>query len=146
MREIVKKIGMMIMALMILAGPAWGGWFSFEPNLVLNDGAAVALNLEDAEKVSTYLEKGDMEHTNQLVNDKRVFLIKTGRDLTRVEFLDYEEHGGSYFLKVKDESGNELWANINGLACECDQSGTPRKVTKEDVVKGKFSPLSESTK
>jgi hypothetical protein len=141
MREMIKKTSLAIIVLLILGGSAWAGWFTFEPNVILLDGTAVALKLQDAEKVNTYLEKGDTEHTNQLVKDKRVFLIKTGRDLTRVEFLDYEEHGGSYFVKVKDESGNELWANMTGVACE--HNGKQSKVTKQDLAKGKFEPLTK---
>ena len=143
MVEIIKKSSIITMALMILGGSAWGGWFTFEPNLILLDGTAVALDLEDIRKENAYLEKGDMEKANQLVKDERIYIIKTGRDQTRVKFLDYEEHDGSLFVKVKDESGTKLWANITGLACECEKEGKQRKVTKQDVVKGKFEPLAK---
>jgi hypothetical protein len=133
------------MVLMILGGNAWAGWFSFEPNMVLKDGTHVALSFGDIEKENAYLRKGDTAKAEQLVNDEKVYIIKTGRDQTRVKFLDYKEHNGSIFVHVKDESGTKLWANLSGLTCECDQAGKPREVTKKDVLKGKFAPLSKVT-
>ena len=129
--------------LMVLSGSAWAGWFSFEPNMVLLDGTRVSVIFEDIEKDDAYLEKGDMEHANQLVNDNKIFVIKTGRDLTRVKFLDYKEKDdGNIYVEVKDESGNKLWSKMSGLAC--DQDGKKKNITKQDLLKGEFVPLSEA--
>lgn len=144
MSRMIKKAGIVTMVLlMVLSGSAWAGWFTFEPNMVLLDGTRVAVTLEDLEKDHTYLEKGDMEHANQLVNDNKIFVIKAGRDLTRVKFLDYQEKGdGNIYVEVKDESGNKLWSKMNGLAC--DQDGQKKNITKQDLLKGEFAPLSEA--
>jgi tRNA U34 2-thiouridine synthase MnmA/TrmU len=144
MSKMIKKTVVITMVfLMILSGSAWAGWFSFEPNMLLLDGTRVALKLEDIEKEVAYLQKGDMEHADQLVNDNKVFVIKTGRDLTRVKFLDYkEENDGNTYIEVKDESGNKLWAEMSGLACELD--GKKQNITKQELLKGEFTPLSET--
>jgi len=144
MSKMIKKAGIVTMVLlMVLSGSAWAGWFTFEPNMVLLDGTRVAMNLEDIEKAGAYLEKGDMEQANQLVKDNKVFVIKTGRDLTRVKFLDYkEEDDGNIYIEVKDESGNKLWAEMSGLAC--NQDGKKENITKQDLLKGEFVPLSEA--
>ena len=127
--------------LMVLSSSAWAGWFSFEPNMVLLDGTRVGINLEDIEKEEAYLAKGDMLHANQLVKDNKIFVIKTGRDLTRVKYLDYkEENDGNIYVEVKDESGNKLWAKMSGVACE--QDGKKKNITKEDLLKGEFTQLS----
>ena len=128
--------------LMVLSGSAWAGWFTFEPNMVLLDGTHVSVLLEDIVKEGAYLEKGDNEQANQLVNDSKVFVIKTGRDLTRVKYLDFkEEADGNIYVEVKDQSGNKLWAKIDGLAC--NQDGNKRNITKQDLLKGEFAPLPE---
>lgn len=144
MSKMIKKAGIVTMVLlMVLSGSAWAGWFTFEPNMVLLDGTRVSVILEDIEKDDAYLEKGDMEHANQLVNDNKIFVIKTGRDLTRVKFLDYKEKDdGNIYVEVKDESGNKLWTKMSGLAC--DQDGKKKNITKQDLLKGEFVPLSEA--
>lgn len=146
MSKMIKKAGIVAMVLLIiLSGSAWAGWFTFEPNMVLLDGTRVSVNLEDIEKDHTYLEKGDMKLANQLVNDNKIFVIKTGRDLTRVKFLDYKEKDdGNIYVEVKDESGNKLWSKMSGLAC--DQDGKKKNITKQDLLKGEFAPLSEAVK
>ncbi|MBT8334674.1 MAG: hypothetical protein KJP19_09595 [Deltaproteobacteria bacterium] len=140
----IKKAGIVTtVLLMILSGSAWAGWFTFEPNMVLLDGTRVSVILEDIEKDDAYLEKGDMERANQLVNDNKIFVIKTGRDLTRVKFLDYKEKGdGNIYVEVKDESGNKLWSKMSGLARDPD--GKKKNITKQDLLKGEFAPLSEA--
>lgn len=144
MSKMIKKAGIITMVLlMVLSGSAWAGWFTFEPDMVLLDETRVALNLEDIEKESAYLEKGDMEQANQLVKDNKIFVIKTGRDQTRVKFLDYKEKDdGNIYIEVKTESGNKLWAKMNGLVC--DQGGKMENITKQDLLKGEFAPLSEA--
>ena len=144
MSKMIKKAGIITMVLlMVLSGSAWAGWFTFEPNMLLLDGTRVAVSLEDIEKEGAYLEKGDMEQANQLVKDNKVFVIKTGRDLTRVEFLDYmEQDDGNIYIEVKDESGNKLWAKMSGLAC--DRDGKKENITKQDLLKGEFALLSEA--
>lgn len=144
MSKMIKKAGIVTMVLlMVLSGSAWAGWFTFEPNMVLLDGTRVSVIFEDIEKDNTYLEKGDMEHANQLVNDNKIFVIKTGRDLTRVKFLDYKEKDdGNIYVEVKDESGNKLWSKMSGLAC--DQDGKKQNITKQDLLKGEFALLSEA--
>ncbi|MBT8361420.1 MAG: hypothetical protein HKP41_08275 [Desulfobacterales bacterium] len=144
MSRMIKKAGIVTtVLLMILSGSAWAGWFTFEPNMVLLDGTRVSVILEDIEKDDAYLEKGDMERANQLVNDNKIFVIKTGRDLTRVKFLDYKEKDdGNIYVEVKDESGNKLWSKMSGLAR--DQDGKKKNITKQDLLKGEFAPLSEA--
>ena len=144
MSKMIKKASIITMVLlMVLSGSAWAGWFTFEPNMVLLDETRVALNLEDIEKESAYLEKGDIEKANQLVKDNKVFVIKTGRDLTRVKFLDYKEKDdGNIYIEVKTESGNKLWAKMSGLVC--DHDGKMENLTKQDLLKGEFAPLSEA--
>ena len=105
MNRILKKIGFVVMALIVFGGSAWGGWFSFEPNVILLDGTAVALELEDVEKESAYIEKGDMEQANNLIKFSKVHIIKDGKSQTRVEYIEYEEHEGNVFIRVKNESG-----------------------------------------
>jgi len=146
MNGIFKKAGLVFMVLIIFGGNAWGGWFSFEPNIILLDGAAVGLELTDIEKESAYIEKGDMAQANQLIKDSKVHIIKSGKSQDRVEYVGYEEHEGSIFVRVKDESGNKLWANMLGLACECEgQGGKPRNITKQDLIKKNLKPLSKVT-
>jgi hypothetical protein len=146
MSRMIKKACIVAMVLlMTLSGSAWAGWFTFEPNMVLLDGTHVSVTLEDIEKEDAYLKKGDMEQVNQLVRDSKIFIIKTGKDLTRVKFLGYEEEkDGNIYVEVKDESGSKLWAKIDGLACDCDQNGNKRNITKQDLLKGEFAPLSEA--
>jgi hypothetical protein len=144
MSKMIQRAGIVAMVLLMASsGSAWAGWFTFEPNMILLDGTRVALNVEDIEKEDAYLEKGDMEHANQLVKDNKVFVIKNGRDLTRVKFLDYKEgDDGNIYIEVKNESGTKLWAKMNGLAC--DQNGEKKNITKQDVLKGEFPTLSEA--
>lgn len=142
----MKKAGIFTMVLlMVLSGSAWAGWFTFEPNMVLLDGTHVSVTLEDIAKGDAYLKEGDMEQVKKLVKDSKIFIIKTGKDLTRVKFLGYEEEkDGNIYVEVKDESGSKLWAKMSGLACE--QDGKKKKITKEDLLKGEFAPLSEAVK
>jgi len=145
MSGIFKKIGFVFMVLIIIGGTgsAWGGWFTFEPNIILLDGTAVALELRDIKKEIAFTEKGDTAQANQLIKDNKVQIIKSGKSQDRVEYVGYEEYEGSTFVRVKDESGNKLWANIIGLACECEGQGKQRNLTKQDVIKENFKPLSK---
>jgi len=147
MSGITKKIGLVFMVLIIFGGSAWGGWFTFEPNIILLDGTAVALELTDIKKERAYIEKGDMAQANQLIKDSKVHIIKSGESQDRVEYVGYEEYEDSLFVRVKDESGNKFWANMIGLACECEgQGGEQRNITKQDVIKKNFKPLSKVTR
>ena len=147
MSGIVKKLGFGFMVLIIFGGSAWGGWFAFEPNIILLDGTAVALELTDIEKESAYIEKGDMAQANQLIKDSKVHIIQSGKSMDRVEYLGYEEYKGSIFVRVKDESGNKLWASMLGLACECEGQGEKqRNITEQDLIKENFKPLSNVTR
>ncbi len=149
MSGISKKIGFVFMVLIIIGGTgsAWGGWFTFEPNIILLDGTSVALELTDIGKETAFIEKGDMAQANELKKYNKVHVIKSGKDQTRVEYVGYEEYEGSIFVRVKDESGNKLWANMIGLACECEgQGGKQRNITKQDVIKENFKPLSNVTR
>ena len=146
MSGISKKLGFVFMVLIVFGGSAWGGWFTFEPNIILLDGTAVALELKDIEKGSAYIEKGDMVQANKLIKDSKVHIVKAGKDQTRVVYLGYEEYEGSIFVRVKDESGNKLWANMIGLACECEGQGEQRNITKQDVIKENFKSLSNVTR
>jgi len=145
MSGIIKKIGCIFTVLIIFGGSAWGGWFTFEPNIILLDGTAVGLELTDIEKESAYIEKGDKEQADQLIKYEKVHIVKTGKDQTRVEYVGYKEAEGSIFVRVKNESGSKLWANMTGLACE-GQDGKQRNVTKQDVIKEDFKPLSKVTR
>jgi hypothetical protein len=140
--EITKKIGFVFMLFIVFGGSAWGGWFTFEPNLVLLAGTAVSRNLEAVEKEYSLIEKGDMEQANQLIKNEDVLIVKSGDDQTRVTYSDFEENNGSIFIRFKTESGSKLWANIAGLACE-GQDGKLRSVTKQDVIKKDFKILSK---
>ena len=140
MNGILKKIGFVVMVLIVFGGSAWGGWFSFEPNVILLDGTSVAMELEDIEKECAYIKKGDMEKANNLIKYSKVHIIKDGKSQTRVEYVEYEEHEGSIFIRVKNESGSKLWTNMTGLACK-GKDGKQRNVTKQDVIKGEFEPL-----
>jgi len=146
MSGIIKKIGCIFTVLIIFGGSAWGGWFTFAPNIILLDGASVALELTDIEKESAYMQKGDMAQANQLIKDSKVHIIKSGKSQTRVEYVGYEESKGNIFVRVKDESGNKLWANMIGLACECEGQGKQRNITRQDVIKKNFKPLSNVTR
>lgn len=147
MSGIIKKTVFVFIVAIALGGSAWGGWFTFEPNIILLDGTAVALELTDIEKESAYIEKGDMAQANQLIKDSKVHIIKSGESQDRVEYVGYEEYEGSLFVRVKDESGNKLWANMIGLACECEgQGGEQRNITKQDVIKKNFKLLSKVTR
>ena len=144
MSRMIKKAGIGAMViLMVLNGSAWAGWFTFEPDMLLLDGTHVSVMLEDIAKEDAYLKEGDMENANKLVKDSKIFIIKAGKDLTRVKFLGYkEEKDGNIYVEVKDESGSKLWAKMSGLACE--QDGKKKNISKEDLLKGEFVPLSEA--
>ena len=140
MNRVIRAAVFALMALIVFGGNAWGGWFSFEPNLKLRDGTPVARYLEDLEAEIDYLAKGDTAQADQLLNDQKVYVIKEGQDMTRVEFKGYEEHQGKIFIQVQDESGTKVWASITGLA-SVDPSGQEKELTKQDVEKGDFKPL-----
>ncbi|MEJ2135399.1 MAG: hypothetical protein P8X86_09160 [Desulfofustis sp.] len=146
MSRMIKKAGIVTtVILMVLSGSAWAGWFTFEPNMLLMDGTHVAVSLEDIEKEDTYLKEGNIEQANQLVKDSKIFIIKAGKDLTRVKFLGYEEEkDGNIYVEVKNESGTKLWAKMSGLACDCDKNWNKRNITKQDLLKGEFATLSEA--
>ena len=142
MSGIIKKTVFVFMVVVVFGSNAWGGWFSFEPNVLLIDGSPVALKLEDIQKESSYIEKGDLAQAKQLIEDEKVYIIKAGKDFTRVKYDTYVENEGGIFVRVKDESGTKLWVNMLGLACE-GEDGKERLVTKLDLDKGKFKPLSK---
>ncbi|MBC2705581.1 hypothetical protein [Desulfobacula sp.] len=145
MNGITQKIGFVFMVLIVFGGSAWGGWFSFEPNMILLNGSAVAMDLKDLQKQNAYIEKGDIAKANQLIKDSKVHIVKSGKSQDRVEYVEYEEYEGNIFVRVKDESGNKLWANMIGLACECEGQGKQRNIIKQDLIKEKFEPLAKVT-
>jgi len=145
MNGITQKIGFVFMVLIVFGGSAWGGWFSFEPNMILLNGSAVAMDLKDLQKQNAYIEKGDIAKATQLIKDSKVHIVKSGKSQDRVEYVEYEEYEGSIFVRVKDESGNKLWANMIGLACECEGKGKQRNIIKQDLIKEKFEPLAKVT-
>ena len=145
MREIIKKTVFVFAVMLALGGSAWGGWFTFEPNVVVLDGTAVARELDDIEKESLYLQKGDTAGAQQLIDDLRVSIIKNENKGTPVKYIGYEEYEGKVFVRVEDESGSKLWADMTGIACE-GQDGKERSVTKMDLEKGEFAPLSKATR
>ncbi|WP_022669036.1 hypothetical protein [Desulfospira joergensenii] len=140
MKDCFKRLIFVFTVLTVFGGSAWAGWFTFEPNLVLMDGTAVARYLEDIGKENAYQKNGDTEHANQLISDEKVYLIKSGQDQTRVKYIEHEEYEGNIFVHVQDESGTKVWANMVGLAC-VDKDGKERTVTKQDLTKGEFEPL-----
>lgn len=141
MGRIIKKSIFVSVVLMAIVGNAWGGWFSFEPNILLLDGASVARELADIQKETSYREKGDTAQAEQLIRDERVLIIESQKYETRVEYVKHKEQGDKVFVLVKDESGTKMWANMIGLACQ-DTDGNERAVNKQDLTKGKFIPLS----
>ncbi|WDP92202.1 MAG: hypothetical protein HUN04_21760 [Desulfobacter sp.] len=138
----IKKSVFVSAVLMAIGGTAWGGWFSFEPNILIVDGTPVAREFEDIQKETTYLEKGDTAMAEQLVRDSRVIIIDSQKYDNRVEYVKYKEQGNSVFVLVKDESGSKMWANMIGLACK-GNGGSERPVSKEDLAKGKLTPLAD---
>lgn len=141
---IKKSIFVSVAVMMVLVGNAWSGWFSFEPNILLLDGVSVARELEDIQKETAYKEKGDTAQADQLVRDARVLIIEGQKYETRVEYVEHKEDGKNVFVLVKDESGTKMWANMIGLACQ-GGDGNERPVSKEDLAKGEFPPLPETT-
>ena len=111
--------------------------------LSILDGTAVAVNLEDIEEETAFLEKGAAEQADQLVKEEKVYLIQRGRDMTRVKYVKHEKDQGHFFVMVQDESGSKLWANMTGLAC-VDKGGKPRPLTEKDLDSGSFEPLPET--
>lgn len=140
MSEMIKKSILVSAVVMALVGNAWGGWFSFEPNILLLDGTSVARELEDIQKETEYKKKGDMAQADQLIRDAKVLIIESQKYDTRVEYIKHKEDGQSVFVLVKDESGTQMWANMLGLACQ-GNDGSERPVSKEDLAKGEFPPL-----
>lgn len=145
MREIIKKTVFVFIIVIALGGSAWGGWFSFEPNVVILDGTPVARELEDIQKETLYQEKGDVAGEQQLIADLKVSIVKNENKGTPVKYVSYEEHEGRIFVRIEDESGSKLWANMLGIAFE-GQDGKERRVTKLDLEKGEFGPLSNAAR
>ncbi len=141
MRKMIKASVFVSVGMIMLAGSAWGGWFSFEPNILLLDGAYVARELEDLQKETEYREKGDAVHADELIRDAKVLLIDPKKYDNRVEYVKHTEQGTRIFVLVKDESGTKMWANMLTLACQ-GSDGSERPVSKEDLAKGEFTPLS----
>ncbi len=137
----IKKSVFVFGVVIAIVGNAWGGWFSFEPNILLLDGTSVARELKDIQKEHEYREKGDTDQIDQLIRDAKVLIIEGQKYETRVEYVKHKEHGNRVFVLVKDESGSKMWANMLGLAC-LGTDGNERAVRKEDLAKGKFVPLS----
>jgi len=143
MGGMIKQTVFSFTVLAFLAGNTWAGWFSFEPNIVILDGTAVAVKLKDIEQETAFQEKGDAAQASQLIKDEKVYLIKRGKDMTRVKYVKHEEDQGRFFVMVQDESGSKLWADMKGLAC-VDKGGEPRPLTKQDLDDGSFEPLPET--
>ncbi|MBU1566149.1 MAG: hypothetical protein KJ630_11035 [Proteobacteria bacterium] len=143
MSGIIKKTVFGFIGVIALCGSAWGGWFTFEPNVILINGTPVARELENIQMEHAYLEKGDLAHANQLIKDSDVYIIEgeNGKTGAPVKYVGYEEYEGSVFVRVKNESGTQIWANMLGLVCK-GQDGKERKVTKQDLEKGEFETLS----
>jgi|GEM_PF-1697917 len=142
MSDIIKKAALVSVIVMGLVGNTWGGWFTFEPNIVLLNGTAVGLEFKDIQKETAYKKTGETTKAVQLVQEEKVYIIKTGADQTRVEYISHKEYQGSIFVRVQDESGTKIWANMLGIACK-GQDGKERSVTEQDLAKGKFEPLSK---
>jgi len=143
MGGMIKRIIIGGVVLAFLAGNTWAGWFSFEPNMVILDGTAVAVTLDSIEQEAAFLERGETEQADQLVKDEKVYRIKRGKDMTRVKYVKHEQNQGRFFVMVQDESGSKLWASMAGLAC-VDKGGEPRPITEQDLDNGSFEPLPES--
>lgn len=141
MNQMVKRSVFTFVLVTALVGNAWGGWFSFEPNILLLDGTSVARELEDLQKESAYRAKGDTAQVEQLIRDAKVFIIEKKKYDNRVEYVKHKEDGDSVFVLVEDESGSKMWANMVGLACRASD-GSERPVSKTDLDKGEFRPLS----
>lgn len=142
MSGLAKCVGFVCVAVMVSVGSAWGGWFSFEPNILLMDGTSVARELEDIQKDTDYRKTGDTAQVDQLIRDMRVLVIESQKHETRVEYVKHREKGDNVFVLVQDESGTKMWANMVGLAC-LGTDGKERNVTRQDLNKGKFAPLSK---
>lgn len=144
MRGLIQLPVLISTVLVMLLGNAWGGWFSFEPNMQIKDGTPVARELTDIQKETAYREKGDTALAEQLVRDSKVLIMDHQKYDTRVEYVKYEEQGSNIFVLVKDESGSKMWANMAGLACR-GTGGGDRPISKADLVKGEFPPLADKT-
>ena len=140
MNEMIKHLVMVSAAVAVFAGNAWGGWFSFEPNILIRDGTSVARELEDIHKATVHREKGDTTEVDQLIRDTRILIIESQKHDTRVEYVKHKELDNKVFVLVEDESGTKMWAAMLGLACRGSDGGQ-RPVSKEDLDKGKFPPL-----
>ncbi|WP_299983777.1 hypothetical protein [Desulfobacula sp.] len=147
MSEIIKKTVFVFTVVIALGGSAWGGWFQFEPNIVLLNGTAVAQELKHIEKENDCITNGDVVGAKQLIIDKKVFIVKAenGGNGVPVEYVSYKEYKDSLFVRIKYQSGTKTWANMLGLACE-GENGKERRVTKLDLDKGEFGPLSNVTR
>ncbi|THB76440.1 MAG: hypothetical protein D3926_17640 [Desulfobacteraceae bacterium] len=141
MGRIVKMSALVSLLFMMLAGNVLGGWFSFEPNILLLDGAYVARELDDIQKENAFREKGDIAKADQLIQDERVLVIESQKHETRVEYVKHKEKDNRIYVLVKDESGTKMWANMAGLVCQ-GANGSKRPVSKEDLAKGEFVLLS----
>ena len=141
MNGMVRRSVFACIMVMGLAGSAWGGWFSFEPNILLLDGTSVARELEDLQQESAFRTNGDTARADQLIRDAKVFVIENQKYDNRVEYVKHKEDGDSVFVLVEDESGSKMWANMLGLTCR-GSDGSERPVSKTDLDKGEFRPLS----
>ncbi len=140
MSGMIKKSVFVSVVVMALVGNAWGGWFSFEPNILLLDGTHVAWELEDIQKETAFRVKGDIAKADQLIRDEKVLIIESQKYDTRVKYVKYMEQDNNVFVFVKDESGTKMWANMASLVCQ-GIGGSKRPVSKEDLAKGEFMPL-----
>ena len=141
MNEMIKNAVFVFVVVMVLAGNAWSGWFSFEPNILLLDGTSVAREFEDIHKATMHREKGNTTEIDQLIRDTKILIIEGQKYDTRVEYIKHKEVDNSVFVLVEDESGTKMWANMIGLVCQ-GADGKKRPVNKEDLNKGEFTPLS----
>ncbi|WDP87836.1 MAG: hypothetical protein HUN05_24095 [Desulfobacter sp.] len=136
MSGMIKKTTFVSVVVMALVGNAWGGWFSFEPNIHILDGTSVDRELEDIQKETVYKKNGNTAQVDQLMRDAKVLIIDSQKYETRVEYVKHKEEDQSVFVLVKDESGTQMWANMLGLACQ----GTNGNV-QNSVSRFRFSDL-----
>lgn len=142
MGKMTKSFVLGFFVLTVFAGNVWAGWFSFEPNILLLDGAYVARELEDLQKETEYRKKGDTIHADELIKDSRILIIDSQKYDNRVEFVKFTEQGNNIFVLVKDESGTKMWSNMLTLACQ-GTDGSSRPVNKDDLTKGNLQPLTK---
>ncbi len=118
---------------------ACGGWFLFEPEILLLNGTSVAREFEEILKPTVHREKGNATEINKLIRDTKILIIEDQKYDTRVEYVKRKEVGNSIFVLAEDGSGTKMWTNILGLACQ-GADGNERSANKEDLNKGEFIP------